>query len=280
MRQLIFAGMMLAAALIATSFVSRAMAGEPASKTLTAVIETNLGTIEARLFEDQAPRTVANFVTLARRGFYDGIIFHRVIPGFMIQTGDPKGDGTGGPGYTFADEFSPKLRHDTPGILSMANSGPNTNGSQFFITVAPTPHLNGKHAVFGEVVKGQDIAVKISQVPTDGSRPREKVFMRKVTIVGDWYKPAKVETQKSITADEIKSKATPQAEALARAIGKALGLGGVRKITASDAQASGRRARAIWSVEFEKEKSANLLLGGEMKGDTLDVFQIQFARGE
>ena len=117
-------------------------------------IETTLGNIEAELFSEDAPNTVKNFVTLAEKGYYDGIIFHRVIPGFMVQTGDPTGTGTGGPGYKFNDEFSGKLKHDKAGVFSMANAGPNTNGSQFFITVAVTPWLDKKHSVFGKVTGG------------------------------------------------------------------------------------------------------------------------------
>jgi cyclophilin family peptidyl-prolyl cis-trans isomerase len=123
-------------------------------------ITTSMGVIEGVLFHKEAPKTVPNFAKLARSGFYNGIIFHRVIPKFMIQTGDPKGDGTGGPGYSFADEFGPGLKHAKPGLLSMANAGPNTNGSQFFITVAPTPHLDNRHAIFGEVTSGYEIARK------------------------------------------------------------------------------------------------------------------------
>ena len=129
----------------------------------TAKIETNRGTIELELFAEQAPKTVANFEKLAGDGFYDGLAFHRVIDNFMIQTGCPKGTGTGGPGYTFEDEFSDHLLHDGPGVLSMANAGPNTNGSQFFITHVPCPHLNGRHSVFGKVLAGQDIVDSIAQ---------------------------------------------------------------------------------------------------------------------
>ncbi len=132
-------------------------------KKYTATIETNLGIIVADLFATQAPRTVNNFVSLARDGYYDGVTFHRVIKDFMIQGGDPTGTGRGGPGYTFKDEFDPKLKHDKPGVLSMANAGANTNGSQFFITHVPTPWLDGKHSVFGQVVKGQDVVNKIEQ---------------------------------------------------------------------------------------------------------------------
>ena len=123
-------------------------------------IETSKGKIVLELAEDDAPNTVANFISLAEKGFYDGLTFHRVIPNFMIQGGDPKGDGTGGPGYRIADEFSPNLKH-TRGVISMANAGPNTGGSQFFITHVPTPWLDGKHAVFGRVTAGMDVVNKI-----------------------------------------------------------------------------------------------------------------------
>jgi len=128
-----------------------------------AIIVTNKGTMRADLFEKDAPNTVNNFVFLALNHYYDGILFHRVIDGFMAQTGDPTGTGRGGPGYSFADEFSSKLL-DSKGILAMANAGPNTNGSQFFITFVPTPHLNGKHSVFGKVIEGLDVLDKINRV--------------------------------------------------------------------------------------------------------------------
>ena len=117
----------------------------------------NMGKVKIELYADKTPKTVQNFIDLSNSGFYDGVIFHRVIPGFMAQTGDPDGTGTGGPGYTFEDEFHPSLSHDSEGILSMANRGPNTNGSQFFITYGPTPHLDNMHSVFGKVVEGQDL---------------------------------------------------------------------------------------------------------------------------
>jgi len=123
---------------------------------MKATIKTNKGEIALNLFDDRTPATVANFVNLAKRGFYNGLKFHRVIKEFMVQGGCPFGTGTGGPGYKFQDEFDPQLRHNKPGILSMANAGPNTNGSQFFITHVPTPWLDGKHSVFGEVVAAQD----------------------------------------------------------------------------------------------------------------------------
>jgi peptidyl-prolyl cis-trans isomerase A (cyclophilin A) len=158
---------------------------------------TSEGEFTVRLFEQQAPKTVANFVGLAEgtkdpatgkpgqaRPFYDGLVFHRIIPGFMLQGGDPQGDGRGGPGYTFVDEFDPALRFDRAGLLAMANRGPNTNGSQFFITLAATEWLNNKHTIFGEVVEGMDVINKIGGVRTGpGDRPVTPVVMKSVTIL-------------------------------------------------------------------------------------------------
>ncbi len=132
----------------------------------TATIETSCGIIKLELYDDKVPQTVANFKTLADKGFYDGLVFHRVIADFMIQTGCPKGTGTGDVGYKFDDEFHPDLKHDGPGVLSMANAGPNTNGSQFFITHVATPWLDGKHSVFGRVIEGQDVVDAIQQGDT------------------------------------------------------------------------------------------------------------------
>jgi peptidyl-prolyl cis-trans isomerase B (cyclophilin B) len=144
---------------------------------LTATFQTSKGPIHVRLFDDKAPLTVANFVNLAQRGFYDGLNFHRVIADFMIQGGCPNGTGTGGPGYRFEDECKPELKHDTPGRLSMANAGPGTNGSQFFITHVPTPWLDGKHTIFGEVVAADD------QKVVNAIKQGDKI--EKVTIEGD-----------------------------------------------------------------------------------------------
>lgn len=170
----------------------------PAEPGLYAVIYTSMGNIVCRLFEKDAPKTVANFRGLAtgtktwtdtrtgkkrRTPLYSGTIFHRVIPQFMIQGGDPLGNGMGDPGYTFEDEFSPEHTFDQPGVLAMANSGPNTNGSQFFITVAPAPWLNGKHTIFGQVVSGQDVADRISEVPRDDQdKPLTPVKIIRISI--------------------------------------------------------------------------------------------------
>ncbi len=142
---------------------------------LSAVISTNRGEINVDLHEDKAPVTVANFANLAQRGYYDGLTFHRVLPDFMIQGGCPEGTGTGGPGYRFEDECSPDLSHDGPGVLSMANAGPGTNGSQFFITHVETPWLDGKHTIFGRTTSGRDLVDAIQQGDT----------IEKITIEGD-----------------------------------------------------------------------------------------------
>jgi len=136
---------------------------EESMKDIRIIVKTDKGDIEGVLYPSKAPVTVANFLNLAKRGYYDGLKFHRVIPDFMIQGGDPTGTGSGGPGYRFEDECTPELKHDKPGIFSMANAGPGTNGSQFFITHVPTPHLDGKHTVYGSVTEGQDIVDAIAQ---------------------------------------------------------------------------------------------------------------------
>jgi peptidyl-prolyl cis-trans isomerase A (cyclophilin A) len=149
----------------------------------TALFETTHGDFRVELFEARAPITTGNFVELIEKGFYNDIVFHRVIDGFMIQGGCPQGTGTGGPGYKIKDEFHPELRHTEEGILSMANAGPNTGGSQFFVTLAATPWLDGKHAVFGKGVEGMDVVRAIGKVPTGrGDRPNEPVVMKKVTV--------------------------------------------------------------------------------------------------
>jgi peptidyl-prolyl cis-trans isomerase A (cyclophilin A) len=196
-------GIILVAALF-TALLSGSSAQTQEKKgPVYATLKTNMGDIVIQLFEDKAPKTVANFVDLAtgakewtdpktkekvKRPLYNGTIFHRVIPGFMIQGGDPLGNGTGGPGYRFEDEFNPDLKHSKPGILSMANAGPNTNGSQFFITHKATPDLDGRHSVFGEVVKGQEVVIAIANVPRDFSnRPIKDVVLKEVVITRGSY---------------------------------------------------------------------------------------------
>ena len=194
--------LLIAALLISVSY---GFAAETADKKgpLYATLKTSMGDIVIQLFDDKAPKTVANFVGLAtgtrewtdpktqekvKRPLYNGTIFHRVIPGFMIQGGDPLGNGTGGPGYRFEDEFNPDLRHTKGGILSMANAGPNTNGSQFFITLAPTLHLDNRHSVFGAVVKGEEVVIAIGNAPrSPNDRPIKEVVLKEVVITRGSY---------------------------------------------------------------------------------------------
>jgi peptidyl-prolyl cis-trans isomerase A (cyclophilin A) len=181
-----------------SSRLTTAAQKEPTLPGVYAQFVTSEGNFTVRLYNEQAPKTVENFVGLAegtkewsdprtnekvRRPYYDGVIFHRVIDGFMIQGGDPLGQGIGGPGYTFPDEFHPDLRHDKAGILSMANRGPNTNGGQFFITLGPTPHLDDRHSVFGEVVEGMDVVRKIGSTRTgERDRPVNDIVIQSINI--------------------------------------------------------------------------------------------------
>ena len=191
-------GIILVAALFTALLSGSSAQAQEKKGPIYATLKTSMGDIVIQLFEDKAPKTVANFVDLAtgakewtdpktkekvKRPLYNGTIFHRVIPGFMIQGGDPLGNGTGGPGYRFEDEFNPDLKHSKPYILSMANAGPNTNGSQFFITHKATPWLDGKHSVFGEVVKGQEVVDAIANVPRDfRDRPLKDVVIKEIVI--------------------------------------------------------------------------------------------------
>ena len=178
---------MICLLLVCAMAVTACGAKEPEKKVVlepaTAVFTTNMGTFEIKLETELAPNTSANFINLVNKGFYNGIIFHRVIDNFMIQAGCPNGDGTGGPGYVITDEFHKKLKHSDEGILSMANRGPNTGGSQFFITLRDCPWLDGKHAVFGKVTQGMDVVRKIGRSYTDmNDRPLKKVVIEKITI--------------------------------------------------------------------------------------------------
>lgn len=185
MKKLMTLGLMILCAISVMACSSEAKTEQVAVplKPATAVFETSMGTFEIKLATELAPKTCENFIELAKKGYYNGIIFHRVIDNFMIQGGDPTGTGRGGPGYTIKDEFSSKLTHDGAGVLSMANAGPNTGGSQFFITLRECPWLDGKHAVFGKVTKGMDVVYKIGHVKTDGNdKPLEAVTIKSIII--------------------------------------------------------------------------------------------------
>lgn len=165
--------------LLSVGGASVAVAAERAKATF----ETSMGTFKVELFTDLAPKTTQNFIDLANKEYFNDVIFHRVIDNFMIQGGDPTGTGRGGPGYTIPDEFGPGLKHDKPGLLSMANAGPNTGGSQFFVTLVPTPWLDGKHAIFGQVVEGMEVVEAIGKTKVGpGDKPVVDVVMKSVTI--------------------------------------------------------------------------------------------------
>jgi len=181
--------------LLSLTFAAIPATNASAMDDIRIIVKTGKGTIEGTLFASKAPITVANFLNLAKHGYYNGITFHRVIPQFMIQGGDPTGTGSGGPGYTFEDEVKTGLKHDKPGIFSMANRGPGTNGSKFFITHVPTPWLDGKHTVFGEVTKGQDVVNAIGQgdkiVSIEILDPTDALFEAQKSKIAEWNKSLK-----------------------------------------------------------------------------------------
>jgi len=249
-------------------------------KDLKVKFTTTKGVIEAKLFYKEVPNTVANFVELARKGFYNGLLFHRVVPGFMIQGGDPKGNGTGGPGYTFADEFHPSLKHSKPGMLSMANSGPNTNGSQFFITVNETPHLDNRHAIFGEVISGMDIVNAIATTPTNGEKPKTDIKMDKVEIIGDWYKPVEVKKQKEIADADLKELTKKPVESLLAKIGEAQGFGKLTQASYVEGMARGSNAQIRYNATFAKHQGSQFVAIVMIKDKAVEIQQFQFARGQ
>ena len=271
----------LSLSVLALIVFAHSAAAEDKEQELKFKITTNMGVMEGKLFYKEAPITVSNFVTLARKGFYNGLMFHRVIPGFMIQGGDPKGNGTGGPGYSFADEFSPKLKHSKPGMLSMANSGPDTNGSQFFVTVAPTPHLDNRHTIFGELTVGNDVAVKISEAKSDpaNNKPAQDIKMEKIEIVGDWFKPSPVAEVKKLSDKDVEGLTRKVTETLLAKIGETLDLGKVENVEYQTSQSRGKLAQVGYKVNFAKDKGAQIFVIGETKTDAFVMQQFQFARG-
>ena len=252
-----------------------------AAPNVTALIKTSRGDIEVKLFPDKAPQTVANFVKLAKSKFYDGLIFNRVMPGFMIQGGDPKGNGTGGPGYSFTDEFDESLKHDKAGILSMANSGPNTNGSQFFITVAPTPHLDKKHSIFGEVTKGVEVAISISNVKADSTRPEKDVKILSIDVKDEGYKPVEVKQVKEATEEEIAKSTQDIAVKLLKKIAEVQNIYGTYvSITKVAARGRGGDAQIFYKADFSKKKELNLVLVGQISDGKFKLQEFQFAEGK
>lgn len=249
---------------------------------VTAKMTTSLGSIEIRLYDDKTPKTVSNFVELARKGFYDGVTFHRIVPGFVIQGGDPKGTGAGGPGYCFEDEIVPGLTHSKAGILSMANAGSDTNGSQFFITLAPTPHLDRKHTVFGEVVNGMDTVNKIAATKSKSSASEPAaspgVVIQKVEIIGD-FKPVPFARTKELTDEELEKALKPRVADLAAAISKSANAGLTGKFlkaTMDQGRSKCAEGQAIFSLEYEKKAKAKLVIYGRTSGDGFEISQLQW----
>jgi peptidyl-prolyl cis-trans isomerase A (cyclophilin A) len=244
-------------------------------KTLTAetkdpmaTIKTTLGIFKVHLFADKVPQTVDNFITLAQKKFYDGIIFHRVIKGFMSQTGDPTGTGSGGPGYTFPDEFHKDLRHNKAGLLSMANRGPNTGGSQFFITAGPTPHLDDRHAIFGEVIEGMDVCEKINQVKTGANdRPVEDVKILSIEF-SNVVPPI---DEKKLVLD-----LEPQAQKLIDMNIEALKTSKKMGITVQTVKTKGKYFLVIWDVALENKEAAVFWIKGEKSDSAWKITEAHF----
>ncbi len=247
-------------------------------KDLVAEIETTMGKFKIRLFYEQVPKTVSNFMELVKADFYKGLTFHRVIPGFMVQTGDPEGTGQGGPGYTFKDEFHPDLRHDRKGMVSMANAGKDSNGSQFFITVGPAPHLDDRHAVFGEVIEGYDIVEKISKVESDGTKPKSEIKIVKVSISADWFKPVAFEKIKEMSEQEMNQLSEKVAKKIFEQLGATLDLGPLGEVTFVEARSRFGTMNISYGAAFAKAKDTKLLLLGRPSGKKFEVDRVQFIR--
>jgi peptidyl-prolyl cis-trans isomerase A (cyclophilin A) len=245
---------------------------------LRARLTTSVGDLEVRLFADKAPRTVGNFVALARRGFYDGTKVHKIIPGFVIEAGAPRdGEASGGPGYCFDDEINPDLKHDKAGILSMANAGPDTNGSRFLLTLGPAPRLDGQHSVFGEVVKGLDVLSRIGAAKTSGVRPAEPIVISKVTIVGEFTGPMP-ELVREYTKEELDKLTSAKVRDLLSSVGRSLGYGKLQRAEIVAARSRCSDSQAEYEADFSGAKGTRLLIYGRASGGGFDVQQFQFGR--
>lgn len=248
---------------------------EEKTQQLIAKLSTSMGDIKVSLFYDQTPNTVANFVTLAKAGFYNGLIFHRVIPKFMIQGGDPNGNGTGGPGYTFKDEIVATLKHDA-GVISMANSGPGTNGSQFFITVDPAHHLDGRHTVFGKVISGMDVVQKISKVKTTQDRPDSPITIKSISIEGDWYEAPQVEKQENLSQEKFEKLSSKKVNKLLKDISKDLDFGTLDSSKLLQFNSSGSSVRGVYEVKYKNQKEAYFLLSAQVEKDKINILDFCF----
>lgn len=238
-----------------------------AAKDLGAKIHTELGVVELKLHVDAAPKTVGNFVSLARAGFYDGQIFHRVLPGFAVQTGDPTGRGGGGPGYCFPDEFGTGLVHDKAGVVTMVNTAPGSNGSQFMIMLAAAPVLDGRNPVFGEVTAGLDVAEKV----VVGTK------IEKIEIIGDAALTLPEKTPE-LTLAELKARASRSVEKVLTGLGQTLGLGVLKAFEVDAVRSRCAESQLTVSAEYEKKAGAKLLLYGKSEGADYRVEQLQWSR--
>ena len=234
---------------------------------LKATLKTSLGDVELKLFPDKAPKTVSNFVELARAGFYDGKAFHRVMPGFSVQTGDPTGKGGGGPGYCFADEFGDGLFHDKPGVVSMVNTAPGSNGSQFLITLVPAKVLDRRSPIFGEVTSGLDVVQRIVVGTT----------LEKVEIVGD-VTLTPLDKVPELTLQQLREKVKPGVAKVLAGLGQTLHLGALESFELTEARSRCAESQVSITAEFEKAGGARLLLYGKSDGTTYEVEQLQWAR--
>lgn len=241
---------------------STAVAGE-----LKATLTTSLGLIELRLFPDKAPKTVSNFVELARAGFYDGKIFHRVMPGFSVQTGDPTGKGGGGPGYCFADEFGEGLAHDKPGVVSMVNTAPGSNGSQFLITLVPAKMLDQRSPVFGEVTSGLDVVQRIVVGTT----------LDRVVIDGELTLTPPEKTPE-LTLAQLRERAKPAVKRVLEGLGASLDLGALKKHDVEQARSRCAESQLVVTADFEKKPGAILLVHGVSTGKSYQIERLQWGR--
>jgi peptidyl-prolyl cis-trans isomerase A (cyclophilin A) len=233
-----------------------------------ATIQTTLGTFKVHLFADKVPQTAENFITLSQKKFYEGIIFHRVIKGFMSQTGDPTGTGSGGPGYAFPDEFHKDLRHNRAGLLSMANRGPNTGGSQFFITAGPTPHLDDRHAIFGEVIEGLDVCEKINQAKTGANdRPVEEIKILSIEL-SNVVPP--LDEKKLVLDLEAQAQTLIDQNIQTMKTSKSV------KRTLQSVKTKGKFFLVIWDVVLENKEAAVFWFKGEQSDSNLKIIEAHF----
>lgn len=257
--------------------VSLTIASNVAMADVQAKITTTKGVIVAKLFDTQVPMTVGNFVTLARQGFYDGTLFHRVVANYLVQGGDPLGTGAGGPGYCFADEIVPELKLAKAGMLAMANTGPQTNGSQFFFTLAPAPNLDGKHTVFGEVVEGLDVLTAIGLAKTKSSKPEDDIKVMKVDIVGD-FTPPKLEKVRELKDAELEAVLKAPVEDLFEKVGASLGYGKLLGMRFEKGRRKCGEGQVSYVADYASHKGARMLIFGKSTASGFAIQQFQFGK--